>query len=276
MNAVLPALFGLALSAAATCGSAGTLADVAVIDRNTGQTLPTFYHRGRLWVAGTPGNKYAVTVTNKSARRLMTVVSVDGINVVSGETAAPEQTGYVLDGGTHYAISGWRKSASEVAAFVFTALPDSYAARTDRPDNVGVIGVAVFREWSAPPQPTVSPHAGAQRRSPASADSAKAEAAANGAAAERADAAMPSSPASTSERSRALRDERIGTGHGEREVAPINFTQFRRASERPNELLTIYYDSHANLVARGIIRPAPLPAPHPFPAGMRFAPDPRG
>ena len=43
-------------------------------------------------------------------------------------------------------IDGWRKSMDEVAAFYFTALPDSYAARTGRPDNVGVIGVALFRE----------------------------------------------------------------------------------------------------------------------------------
>src|SRR6185295_2747740 len=48
-------------------------------------------------------------------------------------------------------ITGWRKSYSEAAAFYFTALPDSYAARTDRPDNVGVIGAAVFRERVVPP-----------------------------------------------------------------------------------------------------------------------------
>jgi hypothetical protein len=52
-------------------------------------------------------------------------------------------------------IGGWRKSMSEVAAFVFTALPESYAARTGRPGNVGVIGVAVFREYQ-PPRPPVS------------------------------------------------------------------------------------------------------------------------
>jgi len=39
----------------------------------------------------------------------------------------------VLDPRGSVDISGWRKSMSEVAAFVFTSLPDSYAARTDRP-----------------------------------------------------------------------------------------------------------------------------------------------
>jgi hypothetical protein len=50
-------------------------------------------------------------------------------------------------------ISGWRKSLSETAAYYFTALPDSYAARTGRPDDVGVIGVALFRRKQAPPPP---------------------------------------------------------------------------------------------------------------------------
>ena len=47
-------------------------------------------------------------------------------------------------------ITGWRKSLERTAAFYFTDLGDSYAARTGRPQNVGVIGVAVFQE-KAPP-----------------------------------------------------------------------------------------------------------------------------
>ena len=43
-------------------------------------------------------------------------------------------------------ITGWRKSLERTAAFYFTDLGDSYAARTGRPQNVGVIGVAVFQE----------------------------------------------------------------------------------------------------------------------------------
>jgi len=40
--------------------------------------------------------------------------------------------------GEEYAdINGWRKSQSSTAAFYFTELPDAYAARTGRPDNVG-------------------------------------------------------------------------------------------------------------------------------------------
>jgi len=38
------------------------------------------------------------------------VTSVDGVNIVSGETAAWDQGGYVFSPGDRYQITGWRKS----------------------------------------------------------------------------------------------------------------------------------------------------------------------
>ena len=133
------------LLAALPALAAGTLADVQVLDRATGRKLPVYESGGRWFVAGKPGDEYHVSVRNRSGGDLLAVVSVDGVNVVSGETAAPSQSGYVIDPGDALAIRGWRKSLEKVAAFYFTDLGDSYAARTGRPDNVGVIGVAVFR-----------------------------------------------------------------------------------------------------------------------------------
>ena len=57
------------------------------------------------------------------------------MNAVSGETAGWSQTGYVFGPWQAYEISGWRKSDQQVAAFEFTAAPDSYAARTGLPQN---------------------------------------------------------------------------------------------------------------------------------------------
>ena len=126
--------------------AAGNLAQIEVVDRTNGTTLPVYWYRGERWIAGTPGHRYAISVRNRSGGRVLTVIAVDGVNAVSGETASWEQTGYVLDPGRRFDIRGWRKSQDRVAAFEFTALDDSYAARTGRPENVGVIGVAVFRE----------------------------------------------------------------------------------------------------------------------------------
>jgi hypothetical protein len=232
------------LGGCASAPEAKELAQVSVIDRATGEQLEVYRHQGRLYLAGNPGAKYSITVRNGTGGRVLAVVSVDGVNVVSGETAAPAQTGYVLDRHDSVDISGWRKSLNEVAAFVFTALPDSYAARTGRPDNVGVIGVAVFREKALPATLFSAPAA--------------AERSASGAAADRAE----------------KKSEQLGTGHGERETSVVQYTNFERAGSRPDQVVTLYYDSRPNLIARGVI-PRPVHGhPNPFPG--QFVPDPWG
>ena len=160
----------LLIAGCLSVAGAASLAEVQVIDRTTGQTLETWRHRGRLYVAGTPGNRYAVSLRNRSDGRVLTVISVDGVNAISGETANASQSGYVLAPGQAAEIAGWRKSMDEVAAFYFTRIGDSYAARTERPQNVGVIGVAVFNEYVPPPPPPAQ--IGAQEKAEASADNA--------------------------------------------------------------------------------------------------------
>ncbi len=127
-------------------GSNAFAARVELYDRATGQTLPTYSHRGRLYAAGEPGHEYEIRIHSDSWQRLLAVTTVDGVNVITGETGATNQSGYVLDPYGYARIEGWRKSMSHSAAFYFTKLPDSYAARTGRPENVGVIGVALFRD----------------------------------------------------------------------------------------------------------------------------------
>lgn len=266
----------LLLAGCATTGvSAGTLMDVKVVDRSTGQVLETWRHRGQLYVVGTPGNRYAVQIANRSGGRVLSVLSVDGVNVVTGETAAAPQSGYVLGSGQSADISGWRKNMDEVAAFYFTSVPDSYAGRTGRPENTGVIGVAVFRELLPPPvvQPVPLAKGVAESRDAASANapaaaSAPAPAVEGRMKAERADAMGSTAQA----------EKKLGTGHGERLNAPTEYTSFRRASSAPAEVITIYYDSRANLIARGVIPNPHYPRnnlrPNPFPGG--FVPDPQG
>ena len=149
------ALFGLAGGARAFAGPAP--ADLQVVDRDTGQTLRLWPASGRLYIAGEPGHRYALRVTNRTGGRVMAVLSVDGVNVVTGETASYDQNGYVLHPYESYDVTGWRKSQAEVAAFAFAPLSQSYAARTGRPGDVGVIGMAVFREKAPEPPPPPPP-----------------------------------------------------------------------------------------------------------------------
>ena len=135
--------------AACTTAQARPLVDLVVVDRdryNADGWLSPIRHRGQDWIEGAPGHRYSVRLTNTTGERVLVVLSVDGVNAVTGETAHPSQAGYVLEPWESAEINGWRKSLEDVAQFVFTDLPDSYAARTGRPDNVGVIGIAVFEE----------------------------------------------------------------------------------------------------------------------------------
>jgi len=257
------ALTAAALLVATPVHALGSLVDVQVLDRATGETLPMYWHNGRWWVPGKPGSRYAVTLTNRSGGRALSVVSVDGVNVVSGETAAHEQVGYVLGAGQYAQITGWRKDLTRVAAFEFTALSNSYAARTGRPDNVGVVGVAVFRERPRPESPPAV--VSRQEKQEAARDAAPA-ASAGASSANEADARERSDRAAAPE-------QRIGTGHGRNERSVTSYTDFERAQSAPNELIAIHYDSRDNLIAMGVI-PRPRKVPNPFPATAGFVADP--
>ncbi len=146
---------GVAFAAACDAQGVGGIAQVTIIDRDSGAVLSPYFYHGEYWVAGTPGARYAIEIRNRLTERVLAVASVDGVNVVTGATAGWDQAGYVFGPGERYQITGWRKSDAQVAAFTFTDSPNSYAGRTGRPANIGVIGVAVFRE--RPPQPVYSP-----------------------------------------------------------------------------------------------------------------------
>ncbi|MBS7807881.1 hypothetical protein [Variovorax sp. PCZ-1] len=275
-----PLFLQTTLACALTCMSlsasaVGRIADVNVIDRSTGQTLPVHLHRGEYWVAGQPGAKYSIQIRNSRGSRVLAVTSVDGLNVLSGEAADFSQSGYVFESGQRYGIEGWRKSDSQVAAFVFTASGDSYAERIGKPRDMGVIGVALFREKPAAalhPHPPVvsrrelpSPAAPSEQNSRANSSSDKASSSMER---ERSASSMPAP----------LPTPKLGTAHGERETSVVSRTQFERNSAQPDEIIRIRYDSHANLIAQGVIpspRPRYLHAPDPFPGSpLGYVPDP--
>ena len=283
----LAALLNLAGATAALADA--RLVTVDVLDRDNGQALHVWRDHGRPVVAGRPGARYAVRLVNNSGERVLAVVAIDGVNVVSGETASVGQRGYVLEPWQRTEITGWRKSDDEVAAFEFTALANSYAARTGRPQDVGVIGVAVFREaplmevtrpapvappsppWPSPrmdsqPQSKAAPAAGAGTLAAPPVQEARRS---REPGAETADAiAVPSRNA----------PERLGTGHGARESSTVRIVTFQRATTQPEQRVEIRYDSLDNLVAAGIVPPPRFAttAPHSFPADppRDYVPDP--
>src|SRR5580693_5668784 len=140
----------VALAGAASAHADTDPVDLKVVDRDTGQPLQLWRHDGRLFVAGAPGDRYGLRATNHTDGRVLVVMSVDGVNILSGETAGYNQRGYIFGPHQSYDLLGWRKTLTEVADFTFARLPQSYAALTGRPANVGVIGIAVFNEKVEP------------------------------------------------------------------------------------------------------------------------------
>lgn len=259
LTALLLALATLASPPA--CARQAPLVDLQVMDLDQGHALPWHPHRGRHYIEGQPGHRYSLVLHNTTGERLLAVVSVDGVNAISGETAGTGQSGYVLGPWQRLEVRGWRKNLSEVAQFHFTALPDSYAARTGRPGNVGVIGVAVFRERQAPVYPS-SPARIAREESRAPGKPGRAR-----------DAAAAS--AESSRMDEGLARQQVGTGHGERRWDSATTTHFERASRWPAQTLALYYDGSEALVARGVLPrrwPHRNDPPQAFPIG--FVPDP--
>ncbi|MDR2208196.1 MAG: hypothetical protein LBE22_04400 [Azoarcus sp.] len=262
----------------------GRLAELSIYDRTEGSRLPVYWHRGKAYVVGNPGNEYEISLTNRRSGDLMAVVSVDGVNVLSGQTASSQQSGYVYGGRESYSIRGWRKSREQTAAFYFTSVSDSYAGRTGRPGNVGVIGVALFQRKRVAVVPRVSEPKSDRAQLSSQVPSPSVEIQAEQAQemspmlekrAESQPSARRAAPAYPS-------PQRLGTGHGRIEDSPVRTVKFERATKKPAEVLTIYYDSHANLAARGIIPARDVRVAcasrqtgcgQPFP-GDRFVPDP--
>lgn len=263
--------------------AAAELVDLQIVDRKTGQPARVWRYAGRLFVAGRPGGRYSLRVTNNTAGRVLVVMSVDGVNILTGQTAGYDQKGYLFRPYKSYDVSGWRKSDTEVAAFTFAPLPRSYAARTGRPGDVGVIGVAAFVERAVAPvavAPAAAPEARAQNdvddlsevvvtssRSASSTSREAPPALQSGRGTRAADAAAPT----------ARRSERLGTAHGGRERSDVMTVAFERATSHPQMVRRIEYDSYANLVAMGVIRPSPRPSfgPRPFPSSPDgYVPDP--
>ncbi|MDD5308797.1 MAG: hypothetical protein PHU25_15895 [Deltaproteobacteria bacterium] len=239
-----------------------------------GRTLPTYDHGGYTYVEGIRGARYAIRVFNHTGERVEAVLTVDGRDVVSGRRGNfRTQRGYIIDPYGSVLIDGFRTSLRGVAAFRFTDVPDSYAARMGDATDVGLVGVAVFKERTYRPRPPIVYDRDDRRlggdlgtgygRAPAkSAPSGESRAA---------DAPGPCCPEAESQGN-------IGTGWGEETWSPASEVPFARRGSYPDALLAVQYDDYEGLVARGVLprpwpapRPWVSPRPHPFPE----SPDPR-
>jgi len=225
-----------------------------------GHVRHTYQSQGRSYILGELGARYVLRVWNHSGRRVEADVSVDGRDVLTGKPADFQaQRGYLISPWSYVDIDGWRISTRQAAAFRFSTVPDSYAARTGSAREVGVIGVAVFPERYVPPRPPVYV---APPRPPSYASDKAAGRAATGSAARdeepedtRAEGPRPASSAPRAvEAKRATRQrEGLATAFGEAVNSRVTEVPFARADPlHPAAVLGLHYDDARGLVAMGV------------------------
>ncbi|MCK7501874.1 MAG: hypothetical protein MZW92_76760 [Comamonadaceae bacterium] len=264
MRSVIAILSAVLISGCATVAGAGPLLDVEIVSRSSGRVLETYAHRGRTYVAGKPGEGYAVRLVNRSRGRLLAVLSVDGVERRDRRNRLPGPIR--LCAGTLLVGRDLRLAQEPGGGGpVLLHFPPRFLRGPLRPAGErwrhrcrGVPRAAAatppIRNWRRPgprrPLPHPPPGPAGQPRTPL------------------AESAAPDA-------SRKESRERLGTGHGAREYAPTEYTEFVRAGSKPDDVVAIRYDSYDNLLARGIVPHRPRYAdPQPFP--RRFVPDPRG
>ena len=113
---------------------------------------PTYRSEGKRFVIGKKGKEYALVIKNKCHSRLEVVLSVDGMNILSGKKASVKQRGYIIQPGKTLVVKGFRTGQNEVRAFKFSDVAGSLANQLQgSTQNVGVIGMAVFTEKNVSP-----------------------------------------------------------------------------------------------------------------------------
>lgn len=272
---------------------------------SNGSALTKFDHQGQTFLkAPSVKGQYTIRLTNKSNQRKLVVISVDGRSVMTGELADEQDSGYVLNAHQVMDLTGWRRTADEVAAFEFVELQDSYDKQVGGTgSNVGVIGIAVFNEKVIP----VMRNSWIKKQEPYSWDSELYRTFSTGGAsydtksikssydpsqecdyahdcsdvvidmsntiisgASAAGAAYSAETEFTS-----LTSERIGTGYGEKKVMATVTTTFDR-EDHPVQKIVLRYATESTLRKWGVIKDNLIPEVNPFPKEKPAVPAPPG
>ncbi len=281
-------LFGIGslLLAADSCAASPLPGGQPLRDRSAGYEMtvlidgvpaPSYDYAGGTYVLGQLGARYTLRISNHTGLRVEAVASVDGRDAIDGRPADFRgKRGYLIPAWGSVDIDGWRISRSQAAAFRFSSVPDSYAARTGNAREVGVIGVAVFPERYVPPPPVYYPY---QRRPYDLDDAERGFDAPSGGLRDKSAAPQPAPHAE----GKGSGD--LGRSAGAPPASAAAEAQAANAA-RPAAFLGAHYNDHDGLLAMGI----PIDAPdtcaddsdlrntaEPFPAsGGRYAAPPPG
>ena len=239
-------------------GGAGSLVSVSLeVD---GRTTPLYAApdgSGRFYVEAWRGARYAVRLANRTGERLGVLLTVDGLNAISGERsfAGPRSPGrmYVLYPWDDTLVQGWRTSLEEVRQFTFVDEERSYAARSGKANaRLGWIEVEVFRErrpvvrpWPYWPRPDDGRYGEEQREESRGEPEAKTKDEGASSARDGIAGRAPGPPATAA-------PAYPGTGWGPRAEDPVRVVSFD-PEPAPAERVTLRYEYASALRALGIL-----------------------
>jgi hypothetical protein len=239
-------------------GGVGGLVSVSLeVDGRTAPLYPAPDGSGRYYLEAWRGSRYAVRLANRTGERLGVLLTVDGLNAISGERSPAGSRSaarmYVLYPWDDTVVQGWRTSLEDVRQFTFVDEERSYATRSGKgAGRLGWIEVEVYRErrpvarpwpyWPYRPDDarpeSAEPREEARREPKAKDDNASA---ARDGIAERA----PAPPATAA-------PAYPGTGWGPRAEDPVRVVSFD-SEPAPAERITLRYEYAPALRALGIL-----------------------
>lgn len=114
-----------------------------------GNKCKQYFYKNRVYIEAKHGTEYELEIKNNTWGRILCLSSVDGLNVLSGETATDDDAGYVIPSYSPLKIKGFRYSNNEVAAFKFVDKWSSYAQAirgAEASQHCGVIGFKLYNE----------------------------------------------------------------------------------------------------------------------------------
>lgn len=115
-----------------------------------GKTLREYIHNEGIFICGPKGESFSISLRNKSARRTMAVISVDGLCIIDGLEMLDQGLGYIIEPGQESNIDSWRFNTIQCPQFHFGYKPPGFETMMDRAGNLGVIEIAFFYEQANP------------------------------------------------------------------------------------------------------------------------------
>ncbi|MFA6042166.1 MAG: hypothetical protein WCV85_00720 [Patescibacteria group bacterium] len=212
-----------------------------------GKEVREIFHEEKMFIEAHLGSRFSLRISNNSPKRVLAVITVDGLSVMDGKVGKFDSSGYVLSPWSSHDIPGWRLSDAAVAKFFFGTLDQAYATQMDAPTNIGVIGCAVFNE---PDRTAFRPHVLYSK-------------------------GRDSAPQTFGAFNSSLEGQGTGVGFGEEATHHVGRTTFNKLLE-PSAIFAIYYDTREKLIQKGVPVDKPTVAvANPFPGQPGYCTPPK-